>query len=151
MGSSPNKCTDDYYRNARPCRLEDDRWDDIRYYNYQPTTCVFYYAAPGQEWGDFYYSDDSKDMEMYNYLSSDQYKLDPADGDQRGEYKENDKRRKKTWHSKGANPYHLWCKYDRVKKRDVHRQRRLGYKKYTRDIMKRPADSDKYHSGWRLC
>jgi len=128
----------------------------------------------------FWYGDDSDDddmFEFYQYVESERGRLeiekyrqrekwlkfeypedysgeyDPADGDLRGDYKEIDKNRKKTWHrGKGANPNykHNHCKSERLYRIARKRQCRHHNKKFTFDVVKAPQLVDKFHHGTKV-
>ena len=71
-----------------------------------------------------------------------------AYGDIRGDYKEIDKRRKKTWHSKGALP-HPWnyskiCKSERTA---INRWQRSYARTFVSRLLKDSDSADKFHSG----
>jgi hypothetical protein len=127
-----------------------------------------------------FYCDDSDDgdmFEFYQYVESERGRLeiekyrqrekwlkfeypedqsadyDPADGDLRGEYKQMDKGRKKTWHrGKGGHPHSkwMWGKIEKCHRIEHHRQSRYYNKKYTLHILKAPQLVDKYHHGTKV-
>ena len=126
--------------------------------------------------GIFWDDDSSDDYEYYKHVMSEDYKreienqcqrekwlkfeypegqdarYDPVDGDIRGNYKEVDKRRKKTWHSKGAlpNSFKGWMRDNKLVRTHKHRQCRYYNKKFTFDVVKAPQLVDKYHHGTRV-
>jgi hypothetical protein len=76
-------------------------------------------------------------------------KYDPTDGDTRGEYKEIDKNRKKTWHSKGASPasdsWNSWNNIPKFYRRKQSRQIRTKSRNLIHALLKSPTTAENYH------
>lgn len=118
---------------------DDDSSDEYEYYQYVTSEIGKHKIAEERQrekWLKFEYPEDQ----------SKEY--DPTDGDVRGNYKEVDKNRKKTWHSKGATPAgNRWTKIEWWEK-DERRKRRRNYaKKFIRILLKDPNKADKYYPG----
>lgn len=81
----------------------------------------------------------------YPVDQSEQY--DPVDGDTRGDYKELDKNRKKTWHSKGASPgSNSWNTIPKFYRRKLSRQTRCLSRGQIHALLKSPSKIDHYHT-----
>lgn len=120
---------------------DDDSSDDYEYCQYvtaEIRRLTIEKQRQREKWLKFEYPQDQ----------GDQY--DPADGDVRGNYKEIDKRRKKTWHSKGANPANRFDKFEKWYKTAKKRQCRYYQRKYTSNLIKAPQLVDKYHHGTKI-
>jgi len=87
----------------------------------------------------------------FEYPEDVDIQYDPADGDTRGDYKEIDKNRKKTWHSKGGIPYRGYsngqgCPLPKFYRRKENRRIRSCSRRRIQSMLKSPKTAEKYHT-----